>query len=550
MRLPSTRAFLGAFGVLGVLLASNVIAAQDEAAGELDSPLAQAGSESSADGPPPITNEDLGYFDDLEPPDQDPDAADAEVPVDQESGAGPDPEPPRLWREPIDGERGQSEPLTERRDAPDLDGRAERKPTAGERALWIPRVLLAPVYGVTEFVIRRPIGAFALWGEENHVGSKIANVLTFGTGGKIGVYPTALFDFGLRPSIGLYMFSNDTPRDGDHLRMHFAWGGADWWRFTLRERVLLGGTGGQNTELSASRLGFHFVFDQRPDHLYTHGVGISEDDTIAAYKWTRLGGQIDAEWAFGALDGLEAHVAASRNRFGDGDGDVGQADLAFFELLEQEGLSEPLDASAVAPGFDGYELLDLGATVILDSRHPEPTAPGSGVRLAVSGLYANDLGDAERSWVGGSTHLTLYGDINGRRRVFSLSQRAEVVSNLGDQPVPYPELPALGGTEGLRGYVADRARGESTLLTSFQYTYPVWAFMDGFVFYEVGNAYAGTFDDASLGGMVSSFGMGLRSNGDRDVQFSLLVGAGTTPFDADDYGIQSTRILLGAQRGF
>jgi hypothetical protein len=43
--------------------------------------------------------------------------------------------------------------------------------------------------------------------------------------------------------------------------------------------------------------------------------------------------------------------------------------------------------------------------------------------------------------------------------------------------------------------------------------------------------------------------MGLRSNADRDVSVSFLFGAGTTPFDADDYGLQSTRILIGAQGG-
>ncbi|MFT6398822.1 MAG: hypothetical protein ACJAYU_003584 [Bradymonadia bacterium] len=499
----------------------------------------------SAQALPPVSDEDLGHLDEQEP---------AEPPSITESleddSQAAEPERPRLRREPIVGERGAPEVMTDRRDAPDLDQREDAKPTPGQRALWIPRVLLAPVYGVTEYVIRRPIGAFALWGEQNHLGSKVANVLTFGTGGRIGVYPTALFDFGLRSSVGLYLFSNDTPREGDHMRMHFAWGGSDWWRFTFRERILLGGNGGQNTELSASRLGFHFVFDQRPDHLFTNGIGISEDDTIAAYKWTRLGGQIDAEWAFGELDGLEAHFAASRNRFGDGDGSIDQADVAFFELLQQEGTTDLLEANDVAPGFDGYELIDIGTTVTLDSRDADPASAGSGVRLAMSGRYGNDVGDAERSWLGGSTHLTLYGDINGRRRVFSVSQRAELVSSLGDKPIPYTELPGLGGTEGLRGYVAERARGESTLLTAFQYTYPVWAFMDGFVFYEVGNAYAGAFEGASLRGMASSFGMGLRSNGDRDVQFSLLFGAGLTPFDADDYGIQSTRILLGAQRGF
>ncbi len=530
-----------------LLVSSSTVSAQETASvGTVEKIEAPSVEESDVvdDGPESITNDDSDFVDDESQSDALDDLAVVWEDAPEEA------ERPRLWREPIEGERGGREVITERRDAPDLDGREDAKPTAGQRALWIPRVLLAPVYGVTEFVIRRPIGAFALWGEENHVGSKVANVLTFGTGGRIGAYPTALFDFGLRPSVGLYVFSNDTPREGDHLRMHFAWGGSEWWRFTLRERILLGGSAGQNTELSASRLGLHFIFDQRPDHLFTNGIGISKDDTIAAYKWTRLGGQIDAEWAFGNLDGLEAHVAASRNRFGDGDGSVSQADVAFFELLEVDGSDDLLSPDDVAPGFDGYELLDIGATVTLDSRDPEPTAQGSGVRLAVSGVYGNDLGDAERSWAGGATHLTLYGDINGRRRVFSLSQRAELVSSLGDKAIPYAELPGLGGTEGLRGYVADRARGESTLLTSFQYTYPVWAFMDGFVFYEVGNAYAGTFEGVSLGSMVSSFGMGLRSNGDRDVQFSLLLGAGMTPFDADDYGVQSTRILLGAQRGF
>lgn len=512
---------------------------------ELDAEQHESDSEDSSsdsdDGPVPITNEDLGYFDEIEQP---------PAPSADDGAIAGDSERPRLRRDPIDGDRGESDIITERRHAPDLDQREDLKPTAGQRALWIPRVLLAPVYAVTEYVIRRPVGAFALWGEQNHVGSKVANVLTFGTGGRIGVYPTALFDFGLRPSVGLYLFSNDTPREGDHLRMHVAWGGSEWWRFTLRERILLGGSAQQNTELSASRLNFQFVFDQRPDHLFTNGVGISSEDTIAAYKWTRLGGQVDAEWAFGELDGLEAHLAASRNRFGNGDGNVDQADVAFFELLEQEGTADLLDPNDVAPGFDGYEVIDIGAAVTLDSRDEDATTAGSGVRLAMSGRYGNDLGDADRSWVGGATHLTLYGDINGRRRVFSLSQRVELASNLGDAAIPYTELPSLGGGEGLRGYVADRARGESTLLTSFQYTYPVWAFMDGFVFYEVGNAYDGTFEDASFGSMVSSFGMGLRSNGDRDVQFSLLFGAGTTPFDADDYGIQSTRILFGAQRGF
>ena len=42
----------------------------------------------------------------------------------------------------------------------------------------------------------------------------------------------------------------------------------------------------------------------------------------------------------------------------------------------------------------------------------------------------------------------------------------------------------------------------------------------------------------------------LDASADRDSAFSLLVGAATSPFDADDYGIDSVRITIGSQRGF
>jgi hypothetical protein len=55
-----------------------------------------------------------------------------------------------------------------KRQTPDYDGRPDPPPTAGEGALWIPRVLLFPPYVVSEYVIRRPLGALVTAAERNN----------------------------------------------------------------------------------------------------------------------------------------------------------------------------------------------------------------------------------------------------------------------------------------------------------------------------------------------------------------------------------------------
>jgi len=46
-----------------------------------------------------------------------------------------------------------------KRQIPNYDGRGSEPTTAGDAALWIPRALLLPPYIVSEYVIRRPLGA-------------------------------------------------------------------------------------------------------------------------------------------------------------------------------------------------------------------------------------------------------------------------------------------------------------------------------------------------------------------------------------------------------
>ena len=41
----------------------------------------------------------------------------------------------------------------------DYEGRPPPSPSAGDIALWVPRVIFSPVYFTSEFLIRRPLGA-------------------------------------------------------------------------------------------------------------------------------------------------------------------------------------------------------------------------------------------------------------------------------------------------------------------------------------------------------------------------------------------------------
>src|ERR1700683_3469440 len=51
-------------------------------------------------------------------------------------------------------------PESPKREAPDYGGRPPPPATAGDVALWIPRIVFFPLYLTSEYVLRRPIGAF------------------------------------------------------------------------------------------------------------------------------------------------------------------------------------------------------------------------------------------------------------------------------------------------------------------------------------------------------------------------------------------------------
>lgn len=420
------------------------------------------------------------------------------------------------------------------RPVPDYDGREPAPATAGEKALWAPRIVFFPIYLVTNYVIRTPLGAFLTWLEREHIIEKIGGVFTFGPEGDVGLFPTALWEFNFRPSVGFFFFSNGTFADDDAFRIHFAWGGDDWWRFTVRERIPFEPSprlrdfevqdqerqnpeGVENDAAEGGELNFAFVLDFRPDHLF-FGIGpdsVADED----YRYTRnrFGGEIGIAAGFGQYDGLRLDLAFMRNKLGHGDfSDDGDAVVEFP------------DAPGFTRGERDYTLGSAEVALYADSRAPRPE-PGTGVRGEVFARFARDFSGRDLTFVGYGGAVSGFVDVTGRQRVLSLRHEMRTIHSLGDEAVPVPELYTNDQTT-LRGLQPGRYRGQSLVSTHLQWSYPIWVFMDGFVFADVGNAFGENFEGFDLGDYVMSFGGGFRSNGDRNIGFELRAGAGTVRF--------------------
>src|SRR6185503_12144897 len=126
------------------------------------------------------------------------------------------------------------------REEPDYDGRGKAPTTTGDVLLWGPRIVLAPAYFVSEYLLRRPIGFLIAGAERVGLPVLIYDFFTFGPDHKVGIFPTVFVDFGFRPSVGFYAFWNDAFTPGHELRLRGATGGRDWLAASFAERFRFG----------------------------------------------------------------------------------------------------------------------------------------------------------------------------------------------------------------------------------------------------------------------------------------------------------------------
>lgn len=419
----------------------------------------------------------------------------------------------------------------------------------GEDAVWVPRVALAPLYGVHEFLIRKPIGGIATAWEKHNVSAHVQRALTFGSHGLVGIMPTFFLDFGARPSVGATAFINMGRRA--RFTHHFGYGGPGWLSVSARQRIRLGSVKGKdarefpeqgNRAWDDSQIFFGFRYHRQPDYLF---MGMAQDhvDFQTWFADRTIGGDVGAELRFGTLDGIRIRGVVEHHALGPGRRGRGRPRASIEDIFD---VTNP----KVVPGWGDYLLGAVETTLNLDSRKERP-APGSGVGVQLQADLGVNL-ETRRSgflrW-GGRTSAWL--DLSrGGNRVLSIHQDIRIVTPLDDEPIPFPEQIALGGLVGMRGFRQGTLRGMSSFVTTIEYEWPVWAYLDAFIFTEVGNTFGQYLEGFHPGELRLSTGTGFRTTIDRDVGFVAMVGFGTTPFNDDRFRIDNVRLTVGFDRSF
>jgi hypothetical protein len=411
------------------------------------------------------------------------------------------------------------------RAAPDYDGRGDEPATAGDALVWVPRVVLSPLYLVSEFVVRRPLGWLVTTAELNDWPSLLIDFFTFGEEQKAGVVPTALIDFGFRPSVGVYAFGDDFLFDDNDLRIHAATWGSDWLTLTVRNRT--------EVRDAAAWLSLRGYGRRRTDWLF-YGIGpTASDDDETRFQMTEVGGEM-------VFEASVWHASSV----------IWWAGAKTVDFADRACCGEPpiLQVHDEPPGWGGYTAVYQELEVALDTRRERP-ASGTGIRLEVEGRHSFDARSPVSSrWVKYGGTLGLYWDPSGLNRVLGLSLSAAFADPLGSEEVPFTELVELGGTELMRGFVAGRLLGRSAAVATFEYRWPVWIWLDGTLHAAVGNVFCAHLAGFDPDLLRLSFGAGFRTVQSRDHSFDVLLAFGSEPFDR--FSITSLRILLGTTRGF
>ncbi len=412
---------------------------------------------------------------------------------------------------------------------PDYDGRGNPDTKAGSWALWIPRVVLSPLYLINEYVLRRPLGAVVKRAERGRWINDVTSLFRFGKGGNSVTVPTVLFDLGMLPRAGIYFASIDRFVDGNVVSIHAATWGPRLNNVTVRDRYTWKSTG---TSLAARG-----EVQRERDLLYLGTGPDVTDATRSRYGLQRLDGSFvlrqpaSTEGSITFATGLRAVSYLAGDCCGDPSLDT--------RIMASE-IETPSGYGA------SYRALYQRLEVVLDTRKPQP-APGSGAFLDMHAESSFDVTN-DRSWfeLGGAVGFAV--DLNRRHRTITVQAGVDYVDPIHGDTVPFNELASPSPAQ-MPGFIQGWMLGRSMFAAQVGYTWPVYGGLDAQTRVSLGNAFDGHLAGLAADKLRLSWDLGLTTTGKPDQGFELLFGLGTETFE-QGADITSVRISLGSRRGF
>jgi hypothetical protein len=416
----------------------------------------------------------------------------------------------------------------EDREPPDYAGRDQRT-SVGDVAIWVPRIVLSPLYFVSEFVIRRPLGAGLSLAERKHVPEALYDFFTLTPDHKVGIVPTFLVDFGFKPSVGLYFFWDDFLAKDNDLRIHAATWGPTWLAAGVTDRVRLD---------KIHTLAFDVSGIRRPDYRY-YGEGPSSlKSNYSRYGSSRVQGGVTFASKLGETNALSVGAGVRK--------------VSFHEPLGIYTPTTELIDNGIFPAptaFDtGYTSEYNQVELVLDSRQPH-AREGSGVRLEAGAEQGSTLNSPPRNWIRYGANVTGFLDVNGRGRVLGLTLTTLFSDPLTDRLPPFTELVQLGGASAMPGFLPGRLIGRSAAAATISYHWPIWVWLDGTIQAAVGNVFDEHLEDFRAPLFRFSTAIGIETAGVTDNPVQILFGVGTETFESGAK-LDSLRLVFGSPHAF
>jgi hypothetical protein len=430
-----------------------------------------------------------------------------------------------------DAPPGDGQQPSEPRPVPNYSGRGPDPTTACDVILWVPRVILSPLYFVTEYVLRKPLGVVTTAAERADLPRKVYDWFTFGPEHKIGWAPVGMYEFDFNPSVGVYFFWRDAGFKGHDLHAHFEFWPDDFW-------------GGNVTN--------HFQFDDqheaqlrveadtRPDRVF-YGLGPTTlQSNQSRYTESRLDAGGWYGWRFWRASVLQPGAGYRTERAGPG----GYRGNPSVQTEAATG------AFPLPPGWEqAYSIIYVNMLAALDTRlgkHPN----GSGVRLEADAEQGTSvLENPVGAWVRYGGSLGGFLDVNGYGRVLSLSVTTLFADPIGSQPIPFTELVSLGGDGPMRGYYRGRMIGRSAAATTLRYLWPVAPWLEGTLQAALGNVFGDHLEGYKTNLLRFSGSLGLSTREMGMYPMEAIIGFGSETFQQGGT-IDSFRLTVSVNHGF